>query len=81
MVIQQQMQFDILKLLHANHAGIVRMKQMARRTVYWFGINADIEKYVRLCDICNSMAVIPKQKIESKSIPTLKPFSRIHIPR
>lgn len=78
-VIPQKMQSDILKLLHANHTGMVRMKQLARRTVYWFGINSDIEKYVRFCDACISMGVIPKLKIESNWIATTKPFSRIHI--
>ena len=77
-VIPQQMQSGILKLLHANHAGMVRRKQLARRCVYWFGINTDIERFVASCNACASMAVVPKQKIENKWIPTTKPFSRIH---
>lgn len=78
-IIPQSMQGGILRLLHGNHMGIVRMKQLARRFVYWFGINADIERFVSGCDVCNSMMVIPKQKIESKWTPTCRPFSRVHI--
>lgn len=58
---------------------MVKMKQLARRTVYWFGINSDIEKFVSNCDVCNSMIIVPRQKGEYKWIPTTKPFSRIHI--
>ncbi|XP_058445439.1 uncharacterized protein K02A2.6-like [Malaya genurostris] len=78
-VIPQVMQSGILKLLHANHAGVVKMKLLARRSVYWFGINKDIENFAKQCDICSSMTVAPKQKIESKWTPTTRPFSRLHI--
>ncbi|XP_055532770.1 uncharacterized protein K02A2.6-like [Wyeomyia smithii] len=78
-VIPQLLQGEILKLLHVNHAGMCKMKQLARGTVFWFGINSDIEKYVSSCDVCSSMAIVPKQTGESKWIATTKPFSRIHI--
>lgn len=78
-IIPHQMQKEILKLLHANHSGIVKMKQLARRTVYWYGINKAIECFVTKCDACNGMAVVPKSKVVSKWTPTLRPFSRIHI--
>lgn len=78
-IIPQQMQKEVLKLLHANHSGIVKMKQLARRTVYWFGINKDIERFVSSCDVCTSMATVSNPKVKSQWTPTLKPFSRIHI--
>ncbi|XP_058819450.1 uncharacterized protein K02A2.6-like isoform X1 [Topomyia yanbarensis] len=78
-VIPQLMQNETLKLLHANHAGMVKMKQLARRSVYWYGLNSDIERFVKSCHECNSMAIEPNSKVESKWIPTIRPFSRIHI--
>lgn len=78
-VIPKVLQKDVLKLLHANHSGIVKMKQLARRTVYWFGLNTDIEKFALACDACNSMAIVPKPKVTSKWIPTNRPFSRVHV--
>lgn len=78
-IIPQVMQTDVLKLLHANHAGMVKMKQLARRSVYWFGINKDIEKFVSLCEECNSMAIVNKPAEKFQWIPTSRPFSRIHI--
>lgn len=70
---------QVLKLLHGNHAGIVKMNQLARRMVYWFGINADIESYVNRCNACNGMAIVHKSAESSKWTPTVKPFSRIHV--
>ncbi|XP_062707058.1 uncharacterized protein K02A2.6 isoform X2 [Aedes albopictus] len=55
------------------------MKQFARRMVYWFGINGDIDKYVTECDACSSMTISHKPNNESKRIPTTRPFSRVHI--
>ena len=78
-VIPVAMKDRILKLLHANHAGIVKMKRLARQSVYWFGINSDIVDYVTACDTCNSMMIVPKAKTDSKWIPTTRPFSRVHI--
>lgn len=47
--------------------------------VYWFGINADIEKFVNSCEACGSMAIPRQPKTESEWIPTTRPFSRVHI--
>lgn len=61
----KSLQEKILKLLHANHDGFVKIKQLARRTVFWFGINADIEQFVKSCGACNQMLVTPKKKVDS----------------
>lgn len=78
-VIPKIYQQQVLKLLHANHAGVVKMKQLARSMVYWFGINADIDKFVAHCNTCSSMIIPHKSDNLSKWIPTTRPFSRIHI--
>lgn len=55
----------ILELLHGCHLGIVRMKQMARRYVYWRGMDDDVERFVRGCRACNVTArtVTKKKKV------------------
>ncbi|XP_062535175.1 uncharacterized protein K02A2.6-like [Armigeres subalbatus] len=78
-IIPQKYQKQTLDLLHNNHLGVVKMKQLARRMVYWFGINSDIEKYVAVCDACNSMNLAHTPKETSNWTPTTRPFSRIHI--
>ena len=48
-VIQAPSLERILKELHAGHEGITHMKQIARSYVYWYNIDADIEKKVATC--------------------------------
>ena len=68
----------VLKLLHANHSGMVKMKQTARRCLFWFGLNNDIENFVQQCQSCMKTAVIPTQVCNTSWTPTNRPFSRIH---
>lgn len=49
---------QVLKMLHRNHNGMSKMKQLARRTVYWFGMNKDVEEYVKCCRACNQMTPV-----------------------
>ena len=77
-VIPDSLQKKILRLLHKNHSGITKIKQMARRTVYWHGMSIDIENFVKTCSVCCQMNVVPKQVPHSNWIPTTKPFTRIH---
>lgn len=77
-VIPETMKLKVLKMLHMNHAGMNKIKQLARRTVYWFGMNNDIEKFVKSCRTCNETTLISRKPPYSQWIPTKKPFSRIH---
>lgn len=77
-VIPMKLQGSVLKLLHRNHAGITKIKQLARRSVYWYGMNGDIEDFVKACCVCSQMAVSTKKPLQSSWIPTSRPFSRIH---
>lgn len=77
-IVPESVKDKVLKLLHSNHSGISKIKQLARRTVYWFGMNGDIERYVKSCGICSEMNAVPKPASYSRWIPTKKPFSRLH---
>ena len=39
---------QVIKMLHEAHPGIVRMKKLARRYVWLPGVNAELEKSVRM---------------------------------
>lgn len=54
------------------------MKQLARRSVYWFGLNKDIESHVKACRTCNEIYIAQKPKTSNEWIPTTRPFSRLH---
>ena len=51
-VIPQALQSDILDKLHTGHQGLVKCKERARISVWWPGINNDIECYIKKCKIC-----------------------------
>nr|CAH7754084.1 unnamed protein product [Callosobruchus chinensis] len=49
---QKSCEEEFCEELHATHVGIMKMKQLARRYVYWPKIDQDIEKLVRSCEEC-----------------------------
>ena len=61
-VIPSAQQERTLGNLHVGHQGILAMQQMAKTTVYWPGIDADIEDWVQRCTAC--LATKPNQKRE-----------------
>lgn len=76
--IPESLRIPILKLLHSNHNGVVKMKQTARRCVFWLGMNGDLENYVKHCQSCLKTAIHPKIICNTSWTPTTRPFSRIH---
>ncbi|CAS00448.1 Protein CBG27554 [Caenorhabditis briggsae] len=77
-VIPSTLKARVLKMIHRDHPGIVRMKQLARSLVYWPSIDKDIENKVRSCDQCASVAKNPiKNTLCSWPIPTA-PWQRVH---
>jgi len=70
---------DVLKELHETHPGMCRMKAIARSFVWWPNIDADIEKTVADCSVCQAMQSAPsKATVHPWSYPS-KPWSRVHV--
>lgn len=42
----------LLELAHEGHPGISRMKSKCREAIWWPGIDADVERFVRDCQPC-----------------------------
>ena len=53
-LIPTTMRSYILRNIHAGHQGMEKCKLRAKTCVYWKGINADIERTVKTCSICQS---------------------------
>ena len=51
-VIPKSLRTDILNRIHEGHQGRERCKILARKSVYWNGMNADIDKIVEGCEPC-----------------------------
>ena len=51
-VIPSTLQKDTLHKLHRSHQGIEKTKQLARQTIFWPGMSAQIEDLVSDCATC-----------------------------
>ena len=52
LVIPAAMRKNILMQLHQAHLGIERTKWRARATIFWPGLNSQIEEMVKKCNTC-----------------------------
>ncbi|XP_024868755.1 uncharacterized protein K02A2.6-like [Temnothorax curvispinosus] len=78
-VIPKSLQEQILQKLHSTHIGITKMKQLARRYVYWKRIDKDIENLVKSCKSCALLHSNPsKAPLHPWDEPTSN-WERIHI--
>ena len=70
LLIPESWKCDILQRLHACHGGIEKTKARARQTVYWPGINKDIEVMITSCDICAKyVCQSQKQPMKLRTVP------------
>ena len=51
-IVPQSMQKEIMKSLHIGHPGITKVKSRTRTTVYWPGINNQLDDLSRTCHQC-----------------------------
>lgn len=52
LVVPQVCQQEVLSRLHMTHRGMVSCKNTARQSVYWPGLNKDIEEMITRSEIC-----------------------------
>ena len=69
----------LLLQLHRAHVSSVSMRKLARRYIWWPGIDRDIDKMVCNCDVCalhrNSLPTIPLHPWEFPD----RPWQRLHL--
>jgi hypothetical protein len=58
-VIPESLRDILLKDLHAEHFGIVKMKQLARKYLWWPKLEKEIEETVKSCTACQEEAKSP----------------------
>lgn len=69
----------VLNILHESHPGTVKMKSIARGSVWWLNIDRDIEYFVSSCNPCQEVNPKFEPKISQSWEKTLSPFQRVHI--
>ena len=78
-IIPEKLRVDILDLLHSTHMGMVSMKSLARCYVWWPGLDAEIERTVRECEVCQMNQRKPPKSIPHPWVTPSEPWERIHL--
>lgn len=78
-VVPSSLRSTVLKSLHENHTGIVRMKMIARSYVWWPNCDKDIEQYVYTCSVCQQSLDVKKEIVNTSWPQALFPLDRIHL--
>ena len=69
----------VLKELHSGHAGISRMKELARSYLWWPGLDNDLEKVCKSCEPCLQMRAMPQRaELHPWEWPR-SPWHRLHV--
>ncbi|XP_054257422.1 uncharacterized protein K02A2.6-like [Macrosteles quadrilineatus] len=78
-IIPEPYRKEILFLLHKEHPGGSRMKNLARGYVWWPKMDSDIEELVKGCGICQSTRnALPLAPLQRWSWPN-QPWQRVHV--
>ena len=51
-MIPKSLQQEMLRQIHSGHQGVHKCKERARCSIWWPGITAEIEEYIKNCRIC-----------------------------
>ncbi|KAJ0173950.1 hypothetical protein K1T71_010096 [Dendrolimus kikuchii] len=69
----------VLNMVHEPHMGIVKSKSIARSYVWWPGVDEDVERMCRNCEVCASQADNPPQNAPSMWPWPNRPWARLHL--
>ena len=76
-VIPAQQQKKTLSNLHEGHQGIEKTRRRARDSVYWPGMNQDIEEMVKRCSECRTLLPVnTKEPLQQLLLPT-RPWDKL----
>jgi len=69
----------LLNDLHAEHMGMVKMKRLARRYMWWPKIDQEIEEVVKACSACQEAAKAPSSSQQASWSWPGGPWKRLHL--
>ena len=69
-IIPQLLHQEMLQNIHQGHLGMVKCKRRARQSIFWPGMNKQIEKLIQRCHTClKYMASKPKDPLMTHEVP------------
>ena len=78
-VVPQKLRASVLKELHSDHGGMVRMKSVARSYFWWPGLDKDVEGIVKSCQSCQAVKSAPSSAPLHPWVWPEHPWQRVHI--
>ena len=78
-VVPTALQARVLALLHEGHAGIVRMKSLARSYVWWPGLDDQLDMLTKDCLECSENRCSPPPVKGAAWLVPEHPWHRLHI--
>lgn len=78
MVIPSALRAYALDKLHEPHQGVVKTKRLARSLMWWPGLDADIERCIGTCALCQADRPMPPLA-PYKPWPEAAPWERLHV--
>ena len=78
-VVPEKLRNRVLQELHAGHLGAGKMKQLARRYVWWPGLDSELESLARDCGDCVEKRAAPPKASLHPWEPTKGPWERVHV--
>ena len=78
-VIPTKLRDRMLKDLHRDHPGVVRMKAIARSYMWWPGLDKALEKVARSCVACQAVKQTPANAPLHPWTWPDRPWQRVHI--
>ncbi|UYV74913.1 K02A2.6-like [Cordylochernes scorpioides] len=79
LLIPKTQRSDMLKIIHASHQGINNTIALAKRSIYWPGMNKEIEELINNCSICQQTSrANPKKPMLPHQVPDY-PWQKVGI--
>lgn len=76
-MVPEAMQSEMLHRLHEGHLGIVKCRRRGREHFYWPSMNADIEKLIGRCGVCQKYRYqLQKEPLRQHPVPD-EPWSKV----
>ena len=78
-IVPEKLQPRVLQQLHEGHGGSTRMKRLARRMVWFAGIDRQLERTAAECETCQRNATERPRQNPVPWKPTAEALERVHI--
>ena len=78
-VVPKSLRRDMLYRLHYAHSGVVSTLLLARASIYWPGMSAEIKQFIEMCDVCRAFdRKQPKETLIPHEVPG-RPWAKVGV--